>query len=549
MLSEPLILGDPVYAAVPPARFHARGELSQAAYEVLILPRSEPEAALVRDRAVELSGWDHVASQLDGDEILVFRADAVQSLPAAMAAGVSPIDAIGALASLFEGLHVLGDAMLGHASMDWFGLRTDCDDPITAVLRRPESVVDLAAANLGDCPQLGLSPPEVVGALSRDLDARADVFVLGMLGFYLCTGLDPDAALADAAWEMPPLRALVPSAPIGLDRCLRRAVARTPEERYSGVPEFLGALYTLRARHTLRRIIGRDQPLAVEFASHTEIGQAKAARHPVNQDAHLCIVDPKAGWSLFAVMDGVSSCDVGSGELASFLARTELETQWNQKRTTAIYGRCFEADQPFPERFARSLVERAHLRIAAQGLADRGEESRASTACTTVSIALCFGDRCLVASTGDSPVFLLSDQGLDKLTVDHTVQITALRHGASVTSAMEEDDGALGSAAGHLTTGDAPEPAEILVDLATFRLLPGDVLLLCSDGVPDAFGREAEHAILAAAAEFIGRESADSGRLLAFARNLVREADRRGGRDNLTAVAVGVGDYRADHGS
>ena len=78
-----------------------------------------------------------------------------------------------------------------------------------------------------------------------------------------------------------------------------------------------------------------------------------------------------------------------------------------------------------------------------------------------------------------------------------------------------------------------------------FRLLPGDTLLLCSDGIPDAFGQGAERAILGAADGLAGRVT-DAGALLGFVRRLVREADALGGRDNMTAVAVGIGDFRED---
>ena len=125
MLAEPLVLGEPVYPADHPQRFHARGELSLAAYEVLAIADDDPRRELVLDRGAELCGWDHVVSHIGDEEVLVFRRDTVVPLRDAVAKGADAVDVLASVAALLESMHVLGEALVVHAAWEWFGIRAD----------------------------------------------------------------------------------------------------------------------------------------------------------------------------------------------------------------------------------------------------------------------------------------------------------------------------------------------------------------------------------------------------------------------------------------
>ena len=84
-----------------------------------------------------------------------------------------------------------------------------------------------------------------------------------------------------------------------------------------------------------------------------------------------------------------------------------------------------------------------------------------------------------------------------------------------------------------ITRALGPE-ADVNVDLQTVPALAGDVFLLCSDGLTTMLGEERIERLLA------GATSLD-----AAVRALVDDANREGGRDNITAVAFRLDDAAA----
>ncbi|MEL6181139.1 MAG: SpoIIE family protein phosphatase, partial [Myxococcota bacterium] len=87
----------------------------------------------------------------------------------------------------------------------------------------------------------------------------------------------------------------------------------------------------------------------------------------------------------------------------------------------------------------------------------------------------------------------------------------------------------------------------ITPDLAgcSFRLQPGDLLAVCSDGVSDAFGKDTPSILLETLNHCVGPQmpNPDHGDLTRAARALVQHADRQGGRDNITALLIAVGPW------
>ena len=81
-----------------------------------------------------------------------------------------------------------------------------------------------------------------------------------------------------------------------------------------------------------------------------------------------------------------------------------------------------------------------------------------------------------------------------------------------------------------ITRALGPEP-EVEVDVQTFPAAPGDVFLICSDGLTTMLGEEQ-------IAKLLERRDID-GRGV---RALVDEANRAGGRDNITALAFRLED-------
>jgi serine/threonine-protein kinase len=101
---------------------------------------------------------------------------------------------------------------------------------------------------------LYMSPEQMTS--SRDVDARSDIWALGVILYELVTGRSPFAAdtLPQVCglilqMEPPPASELVPRAPAGLDAVLRGCLAKRPSDRFANVAELANALAALASPH------------------------------------------------------------------------------------------------------------------------------------------------------------------------------------------------------------------------------------------------------------------------------------------------------------
>ena len=139
---------------------------------------------------------------------------------------------------------------------------------------------------------------------------------------------------------------------------------------------------------------------------------------------------------------------------------------------------------------------------------------------TTLTAALVEDDEVGFAHVGDSRAYLFRDGELKLLTSDHSL-VEELRRQGRLTDEQAEDH----PQRSIITRALGPE-REVEVDTMTYRARPGDVYLLCSDGLTTMLREDRIAAVLADAASL--DEAVD---------RLVREANEAGGRDNITVVA------------
>jgi serine/threonine protein phosphatase PrpC len=227
-----------------------------------------------------------------------------------------------------------------------------------------------------------------------------------------------------------------------------------------------------------------------EEAYRTDTGRQRQA----NEDALL------ARPPLFAVADGMGGAQ--AGEVASKIATEALEQA----------GPADEA----PERYLRRVVESANERI--HGLAER-DASRSGMG-TTLTAALVREDEISIAHVGDSRAYLWRDRELRRLTSDHSL-VEELRRQGRLTDEQAEEH----PQRSIITRALGPE-ADVEVDTMTYPARPGDVILLCSDGLTTMISEQRITDILTR-----------SPSLDAAVSTLIAEANERGGRDNITVVA------------
>jgi serine/threonine protein phosphatase PrpC len=177
------------------------------------------------------------------------------------------------------------------------------------------------------------------------------------------------------------------------------------------------------------------------------------------------------------------------------------------------------------------------IQVTSDAIATKGKDNTQRLGMgTTCACAWVIGNQLFTASVGDSRIYLLRGAGLTQLTVDHTWVQEAVERGI-----LDPKD-ARNHPNVHVIRrylGSAKTPqADVRLRLATdetdtqsrsnqgLRLLPGDLLLLCTDGLTDVL----ENAEIIQAVRALDLRPA--------AQALVDLACARNGRDNITVVMM-----------
>ncbi len=224
-----------------------------------------------------------------------------------------------------------------------------------------------------------------------------------------------------------------------------------------------------------------------------------------NQDAWSYSHD--AG--VFAVCDGMGGA--AGGEVASHLAVDAFV-----ENVRAV---------PEEQRTSRSIMQAicaANRLVHARGNADRLLRGMGTTLVALVSRGR---GRVAVAHVGDSRCYLFRAGELMRCTEDHSLVAEQLRMG------MLTEDAAATAPLGHVITRALGTRRTVHPEVRTLSVEPGDLFLLCSDGLT----RELPDAAIAV---LLGRTQ---GSLEARAEALVEAALRSGGRDNVTCLLVSFG--------
>lgn len=180
-------------------------------------------------------------------------------------------------------------------------------------------------------------------------------------------------------------------------------------------------------------------------------------------------------------------------------------------------GRLSGADRDEAE--VEAAVAEAQRQVVAEFAAD-GQLTGATTLCALVRS----GRELLVVNVGDSRALLLRHGALQRLTTDHTVAAHLVAVGAA-----EPDSPLVRRTTNHLRRY-LGNPAGACADVTRLRPAPGDVMLLCTDGVHGALSGTQLADIMAGSPE-----------PELCARRLVVAAAAAGGTDDATAVVVHPG--------
>ena len=263
---------------------------------------------------------------------------------------------------------------------------------------------------------------------------------------------------------------------------------------------------------------GAQHPF-IRTAGLSDVGR----RRKSNEDSFAISEDG----TLFIVADGMGGH--AAGEVASRLAVESIErhisgTDPRKEPTIPASFRSpgvDEASLPIPARRVLNAIRLANQEIVRSVRKDSSMRGMG----TTVVIAYVSGTRAYIGSVGDSRAYVVRDRSLRQLTSDHTLVNEQVRAGALSSQEARHHP------ARNILTRAVGSQEEVEADLVELDLKPGDILLLCSDGLTT----------MAEDSDILNTLLAHSDDPEAASRALVDLANERGGDDNVTVVLGRVG--------
>ena len=318
------------------------------------------------------------------------------------------------------------------------------------------------------------------------------------------------------------LAMMAPGLPIDLLPVLNKAFAIDPTDRFQDPESLLNEIMNGEERDELRsKTQESSSDFEYEIGFDTHIGRYKSIFSQTNQDSFYIAQEQDV--ILLLVLDGISTSDAGSGDVASNIARNVIYQIWEQSK-----GNLTNASPEEIREFLMGALNEANYYICetAKDIAGGSIENKTPMG-TTALLAVVKGSEGMIASLGDSRAYVLTESGPAILTGDHNLRGEKLRQGMPI---MNEQEGfALIRYLGHFDL-ERENAAFPMPDIRTFTILPGESLLMCSDGLNDyaakshyGFGR-------------ILSDSTQKSSTMEGCWYLTQKANEGGGGDNITTI-------------
>lgn len=235
--------------------------------------------------------------------------------------------------------------------------------------------------------------------------------------------------------------------------------------------------------------------------SVTDIGK----KRKLNQDFVYVSETPVGNLpNLFVVADGMGGHNAGD-----YASKCTVETMVREVRG------CFEKN---PVRILGKAIRMANDQIRRKAKEDSSLFGMGST----VVAATCLGHYLQVANVGDSRLYIINDE-IRQITRDHSLVEEMVRLGSIDRAAARNhpDKNIITRAIGALDT--------VEIDFFHEELKPGDIVLICSDGLTNMLEDEA-----------IGNILRERLSLEERAVKLIEAANNNGGRDNIAVILIDV---------
>jgi protein phosphatase len=251
--------------------------------------------------------------------------------------------------------------------------------------------------------------------------------------------------------------------------------------------------------------------MKIAYAARTDVGRKRQG----NEDSVLV----NAEQDLFVVADGMGGH--AAGEVASRVAVDSIN------EFVTLTGGDDEITWPFglddsisyDGNRLKTAIRYANRKVL-EAMKEQAEYEGMAT--TVAAVLVEAGTTANLAHVGDSRIYLHRDGEFKQLTADHSWVNEQIQSG--VISA----DQARSHPLRNVVTRALGGKPDLQVDLQSLEMQPGDVLLLCSDGLTTMIPDEDID-------KTVGNGGDDLDKL---AQELVDEANERGGEDNITVLLI-----------
>ncbi len=234
--------------------------------------------------------------------------------------------------------------------------------------------------------------------------------------------------------------------------------------------------------------------------SMTDVGK----KRQLNQDYVFTSDKPLGNMpNLFIVADGM-----GGHKAGDYASKCTVETIVKEIKGS------FEKN---PTIIIKKAIQMANQLVREKA----GEDENLTGMGTTVVVATVIGRYLQVANVGDSRLYVVNKEEIRQITRDHSLVEEMIRLGG-----IAREDARLHPDKNIITRAVGVRP-EVEVDFFTIELKPGDYILMCSDGLTNMVE---DHDI-----KTIMNGQRD---LVEVAQELINEANRNGGKDNIAVVLI-----------
>lgn len=238
----------------------------------------------------------------------------------------------------------------------------------------------------------------------------------------------------------------------------------------------------------------------MKFISITDPGVTRQQ----NEDVYFASSEPVGLLpNLYFVADGMGGAKAGlyAASTASEIIVRDLRGSKEKEPVKAI----------------KEAIEKANGRLFAEAQVDPNKESMG----TTIVLACLYENHLIVANVGDSRLYVSKSDRITQITRDHSYVDELVRYGkVSKTAAKYHPKR-------HYITRAVGAEAGISIDFFDLELEHGDLVMLCSDGLTNMLSNDE-----------IQEELRSGKSFEVIMKDLVEDANIKGGEDNITVVVV-----------